>query len=202
MTAPKPLELWLVRHARPLAPEGLCYGRLDLPADAAHTQARAEALTRAWQASPADDGPAMAWHSPSARAQALARAAAACGLPHATADARLQEMDFGHWEGQPWNGIPRNALDAWAQDFFHHCPGQGESVARLLTRVADALRDGLSQAHACGARRVLWFTHAGVIRAVEVCLRQPGLQPPTSMAARDWPSTVCDFGHWIVHRME
>ncbi|MBV8617950.1 MAG: phosphoglycerate kinase, partial [Curvibacter sp.] len=30
-------RLWLVRHARQLIAPGTCYGRLDVPADPAHT---------------------------------------------------------------------------------------------------------------------------------------------------------------------
>ena len=44
-------------------------------------------------------------------------------------DARLAELDFGHWEMQSWDGIPRAEVDAWAADVAHYRPGGGESVA-------------------------------------------------------------------------
>ena len=40
-------RLWLVRHAPPLAAQGLCYGRLNLPADAQATRDSARALAEA-----------------------------------------------------------------------------------------------------------------------------------------------------------
>ena len=73
---------------------------------------------------------------------------------------RLQEMDFGAWEGLPWNEIPRHELDAWAADFLHACPHGGETVARLQARVRQALKPW--QAF---ERTTLCVTHAGVIRA-------------------------------------
>jgi len=188
------LELWLVRHARPLVAEGVCYGRLDVPADPAHTGASAQALAQAWQAQGAQSAPALAWHSPAQRAQALAQAAADHGLPTARPDARLTEMDFGTWEGQRWDDIPRAALDAWTDDFHHHRPGGGDNVAGFLARVRDTLDDCARQARAQQVRRALWFTHAGVIRAVDVWLAQTA-QP---LQARDWPAKACEFGHWHI----
>src|SRR5690606_10781153 len=40
-------RLWLVRHAAPLVSPGTCYGALDVPADAAATQAAAVRLAAA-----------------------------------------------------------------------------------------------------------------------------------------------------------
>jgi alpha-ribazole phosphatase len=41
------MKLWLVRHATVLIDQGVCYGALDVPADAAATQALAQDLARA-----------------------------------------------------------------------------------------------------------------------------------------------------------
>ncbi|RYY91072.1 MAG: phosphoglycerate kinase, partial [Comamonadaceae bacterium] len=38
------MKLWMARHAPVEAPAGLCYGRTDLPADAAATREAAAAL--------------------------------------------------------------------------------------------------------------------------------------------------------------
>ncbi|WP_371809255.1 histidine phosphatase family protein [Aquabacterium sp. A08] len=193
------LELWLVRHARPLVEPGVCYGRLDVPADPAHTAASAQALTAALRAAQgATAEPLPLWTSPRTRAQALAQAVAQhppAGLyPPLQVDERLAEMDFGTWEGRRWDALPRAELDAWTDDFHHHRPGGGEHVGGFLARVRDALDACHRQAQALGARRAVWVTHAGVVRAVQVWLAQT----PQPLRARDWPTAACDFGAWQV----
>lgn len=193
-------ELWLVRHARPVVKAGVCYGRLDVSAEPEHThtsaQALAQALSAAHRTAPK---PLRLCTSPALRAQQLARQTAALlagtfpALPIQT-DPRLAEMDFGHWEGQHWDDIPRAALDAWTDDFHHHRPGDGESVAAVLQRVRTALCDATLHEHTAPPQRVVWFTHAGVMRAVDVLLTQRG-QP---LQAADWPNTPCAHGAWRV----
>lgn len=60
-------------------------------------------------------------------------------------DGRLREMDFGAWEGRPWQEIARVEVEAWTADFAHHRPSGGESVACLLARVARALEQPASR---------------------------------------------------------
>ena len=60
-------------------------------------------------------------------------------------DERLQEMNFGCWEGLPWADVPRDALDAWAANVWDFTPPGGESGRDLVARVtsfAGELRDG------------------------------------------------------------
>ena len=51
------------------------------------------------------------------------------------ADDRLMELDFGAWEGLPWDDVPREALDAWAADPWAFCPPGGETGAALVARI-------------------------------------------------------------------
>lgn len=152
------MKLWLLRHAVVTLPAGLCYGASDVPADEAATQSAAHR----WAA----ELPAGIRLRVSAlgRAGQLARALRGLrpDLPEALVDARLNEMDFGHWERQPWDAIPRPAFDAWMADFAHHRVGGGESPQALIDRVAAALGDERAQA---GQDDAAWVTHAGVIRA-------------------------------------
>lgn len=81
------------------------------------------------------------------------------------------EMDFGRWEGVPWDRIPRAELDAWAADFDHARPHGGESVAIFAARVEaalSALRDGTP---------TLIVTHGGVMKVAAGRLRERGLVP-------------------------
>ena len=95
-------RLWLVRHARPLVAPGICYGRLDMQADAQSTADAAQALHLAL---PAD---CLLAHSPLRRCRQLAQALQALrpGLASAM-DSRLLEMDFGEWEGQMLEDLRR-----------------------------------------------------------------------------------------------
>lgn len=176
------MSLWLVRHAQPLVASGLCYGRLDVPVDAAATRAAAQALAAALPPG------ACMLSSPLQRCEQLAqevrvlRPDVACST-----DMRLAEMDFGTWEGQTWEALGAQALDAWTRDFAHHRPGGGESVNEVMQRVAEVL-----EATGTAENDVVWITHAGVIRAAGLLLSgQRHLQH-----AHQWPQNSLPFGTW------
>lgn len=168
------MALILLRHTRPEGAEGLCYGRTDLPlaADFATEAARlARELppVRRIVTSPLGRCARLAQHLAQAR-----------GLPLQT-DPRLAEMDFGAWEGQRWEAIPRPALDAWAADLTGARPHGGETVAELAARALA----GLAQA-AAGQGPALVVTHAGVIKAALARTQGPA----------GWEARI-DFGGWL-----
>lgn len=194
------LELWLVRHARPVIDPGLCYGSTDVAADASHT---AQSAARLWQALQAgsksvQNAPLPVWASPLQRAQSLAQAlhAASGHTLHWHTDARLAEMDFGTWEGRAWTALDASAFAPWMADFAHHCVGGGDSVAQFMARVGQAWQHTLQQCQAQGHTRAIWLTHAGVIRALR--LWHQGITCPAT--AQDWPTDAPDYGSWTVLR--
>lgn len=183
------MRLWLLRHARVLAAPGLCYGASDLPADPEATQVAAGHAAAALPAG------LPVWVSGLHRARALADALQALrpdlGTPRC--DERLNEMDFGRWEGRAWADIPRTEVDAWTEHFADHRVGGGESTRQVLERVADALAALRTEVGPQG--QVLWVTHAGVIRAITHLARHGG----TSIErARDWPVQAPACGEWTV----
>jgi alpha-ribazole phosphatase len=147
------VPLTLVRHTRPNAPPSVCYGRTDLPAA---TGFEPEAARLAALLAPAD----RVVSSPLRRCAALAEALAAHLRAPLTLDPRWRELDFGAWEGRPWDAIPRPELHAWAADLLHARPHGGESVAMLLART----RRALARCRAAPGRTLV-VTHAGPIRA-------------------------------------
>lgn len=150
-----------LRHPRPAAAPGLCYGRLDL---APGPDAAAE-IAAALAATP----PAAAVvSSPARRARALADALAARDGLAVTVDARWQELDFGAWEGRPWTAIDRAESDPWAEDPVHRAPPGGERFADLAARVAAAC--------AALAPGAVVVTHAGPIRALRMALGSVSFQ--------------------------
>ena len=186
------MKLWLVRHAQPLVAPGICYGRLDVATDAGATAECASKL-----AARLPNGIRIVT-SPLQRCEQLANAL--IGLrPDLTCkkELRLQEMDFGDWEGRRWDAIGAAALDAWVADFARHRPGGGESVQAFLQRVAAVWDELWDQANASARDEpadTVWITHAGVIRAAT--LLQRDLRQLTR--ADQWPTITPGFGEWSV----
>jgi alpha-ribazole phosphatase len=181
------MNIWLARHAQPLIGAGICYGALDVAADAALTTMAAKSLAASLPAKTA------CRISPLRRCQQLGAALALLrpdlAIQSSTCtDVRLVEMDFGHFEGQPWTSIPKAAVDAWTADFGNHRFGGKESANEVLLRVKTAW----DQALMLSADNVLWITHAGVIRACS--LIQQGIHQVT--APEQWPQAVVEFGQY------
>jgi alpha-ribazole phosphatase len=177
------MKLWLVRHAQPLIESGICYGRLDVAADAGASAECAQKL-----AAQLPSGTRVIT-SPLQRCEQLAHVL--LGLrPDLTCktDTRLAEMDFGEWEGRAWQEIDRAELQAWTDDFAHYAVGgHGESVTAFMARVAaafDALQDQPD---------TLWITHAGVIRAVHLLTQ--GVRRIDR--AEQWPLNAPKYGQWL-----
>lgn len=176
------MTLWLVRHARPQIQEGLCYGQLDIPADPLATQHAAQEIA------PLLPVGAKLYCSGLQRAQQLAQAIQQrCEAFSLNIDTRLNEINFGVWEGVAWDEIPKAAFDQWTQDFDRHRFGGAECLRDLLIRVHQALLELTTTEDA------IWVTHAGVIRAVNY-LQQYGLQPIATAAT--WPAEAPAFGKW------
>jgi alpha-ribazole phosphatase len=176
------VTLWLARHARPLVASGVCYGASDLDADVALTLAAAQALALELPLG------TSVQTSPLKRCQQLADALQNLrpDLSFCT-DARLREMDFGHWEGVAWADIPRAAVDTWTADFALHRFGGNESAQEVLVRVGSAW-DELP-----AAEDRLWITHSGVAQAAT--LLQQGIRQITH--AKDWPVSTLPYGGWM-----
>ncbi|MBL8397527.1 MAG: alpha-ribazole phosphatase family protein [Candidatus Accumulibacter sp.] len=161
------MQLFLIRHPRPLVDAGFCYGQLDLAAeDPGPIADRLRPLI-------SDATPVLA--SPLRRARQLAEAL----HRQPRFDARLMEMSFGDWEGQPWQAIDRALLDAWAADPLQFIPPGGESVAALQARVLACLASQHDP-------RLVIVAHAGVIRLI--------LGHYLTLDFAEWSRLPIDFG--------
>jgi len=161
------VQIFLIRHPRPLLGAGICYGQLDVEAeDPQPTAERLRSLLPAGTAVIA---------SPLRRSRCLAEALHAQPL----FDRRLMEINFGEWEGRGWDQIERALLDAWAADVLHFSPPGGESAAMLQARVVNCITE-------LRATSVALVTHAGAIRAaLGHWLRLP---------VGEWSQLALDFG--------
>ena len=170
------LNLLLVRHPAPAAPIGLCYGRLDLP-----VQEGADVLRLA--ASLASRTIRRVWTSPAIRCRILADAiACGCGTA-AMANKRLQELDFGAWEGRPWSEVSRSELDRWAAAPLTFAPPGGETGAALVARVG-RFCDHLRQT----GENAIVVTHGGPLRIMPALLR--GEEPDLLAAAPPFGAVI------------
>ncbi|MDE2598696.1 MAG: histidine phosphatase family protein [Rhodocyclaceae bacterium] len=142
------MRLFLIRHPQPEVAEGLCYGRADLP------------LRQPWSAEAVLNLLPPGLLVVSSPLRRCAEFAAALSSEYRI-DPRLTELDFGAWEMQDWDALPRAALDAWAADPLGFVDHGGESVAQMRQRV----RALLAELEADG-RDCVWVTHAGVMKLV------------------------------------
>lgn len=176
------MTLWLARHALPLIDKGICYGQLDVPADLQATQ---DCATELFEVLPKR---ITIITSPLQRCELLAPIL--IGLQpdlRVKSDPKLQEMNFGQWEGRAWADIDADELTAWTDDFAHYrAGGTGESVTQFMARVAAAF-DELDP-----AQDTLWITHAGVIRAAT--LIASGIRQVKQ--ASQWPMAAPAYGQW------
>lgn len=174
------MDLVLIRHARPAVASGLCYGQLDL-ALAMPISPDPACMAAPLVALP----PERIVTSPAVRARDTAAGlmrqlgGESCGqlhgqlhgqLPGPAAgqfpavpcqiESRLRELDFGCWEGQPWDAIARADLDDWAANLMTARPHGGESAAQVMARVVDWAGELDAAAPTC------WWvvTHAGPMR--------------------------------------
>ncbi len=78
-------------------------------------------------------------------------------------DHRLKELDFGDWEMQPWNDMPRDYFDEWAQNYAELAPPNGETFTQLQQRGVMFLNEMLNK-HA--QQHIAVVSHGGMIRAL------------------------------------
>lgn len=199
---PQSARWYLLRHAQPRIAKGICYGQLNVPADTAATQTAAAAFAAHFKAEHAGHAHTVRLQcSPLQRCQQLAQALlpmlAAHGLAASACqtDATLTEIDFGHWEGRPWNSIAMQEWEGWQADFRHYHPGGGESNTQFLRRVHLAACATATWLQQDARHLAIWLTHAGVMRGLH-WLRQHGNVYPAS--ASEWPlDGACPCGQWL-----
>lgn len=146
------MRLHCVRHARPQV-SGICYGHTDISVESFKFDPSIKRVV---------DSSAAIFSSPSIRCTYMAQKYA--GNNAVSLDSRLMEINFGAWEGIPWDEIPVEQLDVWAKNISSFKPPMGESFEELVVRVVAWLTELL----AFPLGEYVVFTHAGVIKALRV----------------------------------
>lgn len=157
------MKLTLVRHTSLDIAAHTCYGQSDVEVsvnfDAERRQLQKKLATFEFDA---------IYASPLQRCHKLAQALCAdesLGLTNndIQLDARLSELNFGDWEMSPWDTIPRETFDIWANDYANLAPPNGETFSQLHARAKSFVEDVSSHSH---GKHILVVTHGGLIRAL------------------------------------
>ncbi len=124
------------------------------------------------------------WSSDLQRARDTARIALAT---EPTTDARLRELDFGHYDGARWDEIPE-----WHQrdlkDFARYAAPGGESVDQLRERVCGFVGELEPGRHAV-------FCHGGVVRVLLHELQAAAFVPNCAVVELDWSGRLLHAIH-------
>ena len=167
------ISVW--RHPKPRGVAGRCIGHTDVSIDPRKAKNLAHRI-RTWARR--QGAACVVITSSLQRGVDVGRCLAGWGWKHQV-DTRLNEVDFGEWDGRRWDQIGAQAVDAWCLDFAHHAPGGGESVGALLQRCRQFIDEWLPT----GA---LVVGHAGWISATR-WLQDAADDMPT---AASWPPAV------------
>lgn len=172
------MQLILVRCGRAEAPAGTLRGQADLPL-AVDGFTAMQRLATHWSGA----APRFLFCSDQRRALQSAQVLAGRFALEPLADARLRELDLGHWNGlnfaQAAAAAPQDWRN-WSADWLHHAAPAGESFMQLQARARawlDAVLDAAQRDD-----RVLAVAHEGSIRAL-LC-QALGLDPLQARALR------------------
>ncbi len=86
-------------------------------------------------------------------------------------DTRLQEINFGDWEGKTWSSITPNELNNWMYNFVDVAPPNGENLHQLHTRVSDFYDEMILNAQ----EPIVIVAHAGSIRCILAIVKKINL---------------------------
>lgn len=159
------MRLVLLYHGEAEGAAGRCIGRTDLPLSV-HARRRAGQLADAWPYPPASLLVASSLQRSRAMIEPFARRFGR--LPRV--EPRLDEMDFGSWEGELWSRLHDSRpadVHAWLADWVGHAPAGGECFAKVAERAGHWLAQ--TEAEQGDDGLVLVAGHAGPIRAL-LCL--------------------------------
>lgn len=149
------MDIYLIRHTKTAAINGLCYGQTDV-ALADTFAAEAQAI---FKKLPDLSDNCLVYSSPLSRCLRLAE----IFQQPVIVDDRLREVNFGDWENVRFDEIDQQALQHWTKHFVTQPPPNGESFNELCRRVGE-FWDELTAS--TPARQIVLIVHAGVIRSM------------------------------------
>jgi alpha-ribazole phosphatase len=176
------MEIYLVRHTKPIIRKDICYGQTDIPIDASMFGDIAKNILQ--QLPQQVDG---LYSSPLIRCSYLATYIREHKYPNIAIEYSnlLKEVHFGDWENKRWDDLPKAELDLWMNDFVNQKPPNGESFIYLHQRTKYFLNYLSKQSFST----IAIITHAGIIRSL-TCHTQ-------DIELKDAFSINCEYGSVI-----
>ncbi|MDB5280654.1 MAG: cobC [Ferruginibacter sp.] len=173
------MEIYLVRHTKPLIDKDICYGQTDIVVDDAGFPESAKLIT-----SLLPEKIDAIYSSPLIRCGVLAEFIKQEKYPSLDIaySHLLKEINFGEWENKKWDDINQIHLSKWMNDFVNEPVPGGESFNQLYQRVKLFITAVINSSHSAA----LIITHAGVIRAATTYIQQSGLKDAFAIS--------CEYG--------
>ena len=119
--------VYLVRHTPVDVPTGVCYGRSNVGLHADWRQHVAAVRARLPVDQLSGDN---VYSSPLSRCVLLAQELS----DSVRQDELLREMDFGDWELNAWDAVPRQDIDRWLEDLANTRAPGGEALGDVYAR--------------------------------------------------------------------
>ncbi|WP_350561037.1 histidine phosphatase family protein [Psychrobacter sp. CAL346-MNA-CIBAN-0220] len=177
------MTLYIWRHPKPLAATGICLGHTDMGVDKRKLKRLANQIQRFARRHQLLK---VIWVSPLKRSLKVGQILAQHGFQcHISSE--LAEIDFGVWDGCPWETIAKQEIDKWCDDFAHFAPDNGESLQQLFVRVEGWLNERIAEQGGISINMpILVVGHAGWINAAKMI--DAGQDVPR--VAADWRRSV------------
>ena len=184
------MEIYLVRHTKPLIGKDICYGQTDVPVDETiFEQSANDILSVLLEKADA------IYSSPLIRCSVLAQYLQQKKYPSLDIHYNnlLMELNFGEWENKKWNDIPKSHLDKWMNDFVNEPVPGGESFSQLHQRTQKFIEDVSKKAHSS----VIIVSHAGVIRSATSHIQQTALKDAFAISYEYGCVNIFEIGKYL-----
>jgi len=161
------MKIICIRHTTIDVPKGICYGQKDVNVSLSY----AEELLQIKGKLKSIDVPDKIYTSPLLRCRILSEDL----FPDYSVihDKRLEELNFGDWEGKTWDEIYSQEKGSyWMNNYLSVCCPKGESYPELKNRVMSFYRELCSS----NIRNIAIVTHAGVIRILKSIITKESIE--------------------------
>lgn len=175
--------LYIWRHPKPMNTEGFCIGQTDVKVDKRKLKRLANKIERFVRLHRL---PKVIWVSPLQRSLKVGEILAQRGF-RCQVSPELSEINFGFWDGCPWEQIEKEEIDNWCNNFANFAPNNGESLQQLFDRVKAWLNTRKSEETGkIEIIPVLVIGHAGWINAAKIIASSQNIPK----IAAEWPRSV------------
>jgi len=184
--------LYIWRHPKPILAKGKCIGQTDIAVDKCKLKRLANKIERFVHL---HQLPKIIWVSPLQRSLGVGQILAQRGFQYKMAS-ELAEINFGVWEGRPWEQIAKTEIDEWCRNFAYFAPAHGENLQQVFVRVESWLRArAVEHSFEIDNKPILAVGHAGWINAAKIIAAKKIIPK----IASEWPQSI---NYLTNHRLE